>query len=69
MLKAHLSGIARARVDRRRILGTTDLNFREDRDRVVLHSVQHVAEHLEGFTLVLLLWIALRVAAQMNALA
>jgi hypothetical protein len=35
----------------------------------VLHAVQHVAEHLEGLALVLLLGVLLRVAAQVDALA
>src|SRR5690606_36967137 len=39
-----------------------------DRDRVVLHAVERRAEHLERLALVLLLRVALRIAAQVNAL-
>ena len=41
----------------------------EHADRVVLHLLEHLAKHFEGFALVFLLRIFLSVTAQVNALA
>src|SRR5690606_5935378 len=69
MLRAQRRRIARRPLDGLHVLRAADLDLRQDRDRVVLHAVEHAREHLERLALVLLLRVALRIAAQVNALA
>ena len=69
MLKLERARVRRGGLDGLNVFGPANLDLRQDADRVVLHTLEHRAEHLERFALVLLLRVALRIAAQMNTLA
>src|SRR5881397_4425533 len=68
VLIAHV-GHRRRFLDRLHVLLRTHLHGEHILHDVLLDAIEHVGEQLEGFTLVLLLRILLRVAAQMDALA
>ena len=59
-------GLAAPPPERLELYLDTDLHTRGDADDVAPHAVEHVAELLEGFALVLLLGVLLRVAARVH---